>query len=48
MEMILAAMTRKEKKMKHQCGDRKTGPDEAEAGLRARATQPLPCADGDA
>lgn len=47
VEIILAVMTRKEKKIKHRRGDRKAEPDEAEVGLRAPASQRLPCADGD-
>lgn len=52
VEIILAVMTRKEKKIKHQRADRKAEPDEAEVGLRARAfraraSQRLPCAYGD-
>lgn len=39
VEIILAVMTRKEKKIKHQRGDRKAEPDEAEVGLRARASE---------
>lgn len=39
VEIILAVMTRKEKKIKHQRADRKAEPDEAEVGLRARASE---------
>lgn len=39
VEIILAVMTRKEKKIKHQRADRKAEADEAEVGLRARASE---------